>query len=240
MIRVGAIQIFGGVKTKDEKLSIKTAKEILGKDKVFSSDEVVRVWDKEKIPEKIIPFWLETLERCAAENAAAKADWRLVYGLGQSMTEMFLARGDGKKGQPCFHAEHNYYPPKIVPYEPCHAHQHYEEASPWIAKGKREGYRLIDMKPRFRKISFAEQEELIKSLGPKFFRTSAQVFAEAVFSIFMLSGQRIAENWHHWAPEKHMYGNHAAIGRFIPHGLVFMPGYEGSGHSAVISRESDI
>lgn len=241
MTKAGAVPLFlSDVKNRSAQqyLSIKTAREILGKNKVFSADVVAKVWDKNKLQEKIIPFHAETLEWCVAENAAAKADWRLVYNLGQSMTEMFAKRGEGGKGQPCFHPTYNFYPALFQ--ELNHMDKYYADVSPWIVKEIKADYRLIDFKPRFKRMLFDEQERCIRGLGEKFFRTSASVFAEAVMSIFLLSGERIAENWHHWAPEKHMWGGyHVAIGRFIPYGLVIKPGYEGTGHGVVVSRESD-
>lgn len=242
MVKSGVIPLFlTGTKGKSiAQPSIKTAKEILGKEKVFPADAVAKAWDMKKVHEKLIPFRVETLELCAAENAAAKADWRLVYDLGQAMTEMFLKRGEGGNGQPCFHPTYNLYP-KLF-YELNHMHPYYADRSPWIAEVRKSSYQLIDFKPKFKKMPFADQERCISGLGGKFFRTEAPVFAEAIMSVFMLSGERIAENWYHWAPEKHMWGGyHVAIGRFIPYGLLIMPGYEGSaGHGVVVSRESDL
>lgn len=243
MTKTGVIPLFlAGTKGKSiTQPSIKTAKEVLGKDKVFPVEEIVKVWSGKKVHARPIPFRLETLEICAAENAAAKADWRLVYNLGQSMMEMFGERGEGGKGQPCFHPTYNYHPDSF--YELNHLGQYYEDVSPWIAKERKPDYQLIDFKPKpkFKKMSFDEQDRCIRGLGEKFFRTSAPVFAETIMSIFMLSGERIAENWYHWAPEKHMWGGyHVAIGRFIPFGLATMPGYEGAGHSVVVSREGEL
>lgn len=241
MVKTGTIPLFL-VGAKDKSIrqpSIKLTREILGKNKFFPLDEVAKAWGRKKVQEKPVPFRLETLEMCAAENAAAKADWRLVYNLGQAMTEMFEERGEGNKGQPCFHPTYNFYPDSS--YELNHMHSYYEDVSPWIAKGRKSDYRLIDFKLKFKKMSFDEQERCIRGMGAKFFRTSAPVFAETIMSIFMLSGERIAENWYHWAPEKHMWGGyHVAIGRFIPFGLATMPGYEGAGHGVVVSREADL
>lgn len=228
--------LVSGIKDNIKNISVKEASVVLGKDRVYSAIDVGQVWG-EKNKEPITTYYLlETLEQCAKENVAGKADWRLVYCLSSSPSKMLAIRGEGNKGEPCFHPTYNFYPDLF--YELNTMHSYYTEERSWIMESKKLGYRLIDFKPRFHGLSFAEQERCIRGMGEIFFRTEAAIFIETVMNIFMVSGLRIAEGWFHWADEKYD-GYHVAIGRFIPYGLLIMPGYEGSRHGVVISRGRD-
>lgn len=229
-------------------LDIKIAQRILGKKRIFLDRKVAKKWGIKLTSEMGLRLYGETLEDCAKENTDYGQDWRLVFGPGQPMTIMFKKRGEGGMGQPCFQPAFNFYEKdgkdgKELFHEINHMHEYYATiypVSPWIAEEREADYRLINFNPRFQRVFFPEQEKRISAMGEKFFRTPAPIFAEAIMGIFMLKGERIAENWYHLAPEKHMLGSYpVAIGNFTSYGLAIIPGWNGSGHGVVIMRAND-
>ena len=236
---IGWPLILSGSRGRDryKSASLEEARKFLGKGKVLRAKNTARAWGGSKFKDCPTGYLAETLELCAEENAAGKADWRLTFHLGQSPAAMYSARGHDEKRQPCFHLRPSM---EKFGYRPFHIlDSNMREDRAWIAEVGESRYWLTDFTPRFPKMRWEEQERCICALGPSFKRTHEAVFIEAAMSIFMLTGKRLAEDWFHWGISTH-HGYHLMVGRFSSAGLMVEIGWPGHwGLHTVVSRMHD-
>ena len=163
-------------------------------------------------------FYTEAdLLKAVAENNNGR-DWRLMAYGGQSLVDLRLDFGKDKKSQPCFSYDRSDW---FIE----------KEEKEWATKTPKRGYYLIDFKERFGELDYNSQDNCVKNLGLVFERTNTHIFAEALFTIFKLSGERvtafklsgkkiIANFWFHWTAEKTSIGAYVLLGGFDDRGLV--------------------
>ncbi|MCH7551857.1 hypothetical protein IIB49_00460 [Patescibacteria group bacterium] len=167
--------------TQEEQQAI----DILGENKVIFVSEVAAKWDI-KVPEDLlIPFPEEVLLRCAEENKAGKADWRLVYVSSLSLREQRELRGTDRDRQPCFHGYEN----------PWWLNKSEDS---WTTEQKKADYRLLNLQLQFSNRNWQEQTDDVAKLGNEYERASEKDIAEAILSVFMTTEERLFEHTYHW------------------------------------------
>jgi len=167
--------------------SLRQAGRILGKGKLIGLNQACRVWNLPKLEAMpAIRYREETLVEAARQNQQQDTDWRLIYCHGMSLRRQREIRGIDQKKQPCF----------------------WEDKSTWWLESKEDnwanqiqlaGYYLLDFQPRWPGINWNAQQTELEKLGENYERCCPHIFSEAIFTIFMVTRQRIAENWYHWS-----------------------------------------
>lgn len=179
---------------------------ILGKNNVVSAEQVDQLWDCE-IPNDSddIHFSREILGECARKNRDREADWRLVYVFGFSMLEQRKIRKERPAmhlpnfGLPCFQDQ-----PRDSNYIP-----------EWEAKEVATGYRLLNFQPEIPTgMDWDKQEAAIARLGDNFERAEEQAVTEAVFSIYMATGEALLGETYHWGRCGTYTSERACVGMF--------------------------
>jgi len=195
-------------------VTLALANNILGMNKVISNWQAARTaWLIEKIPDCDIYYHEETLRQCAEENAQGKADWRLVYCHGLSLREQREKRGTDRNKQPCFNKESNWWLES--------------KEDGWATYKPQAGYYLINFRDQFGSLNWNQQEQEISKLGKEYERCHEAIFSEAIFTIFMVNGERIAEDWYHWGVSLVSSGGRVRIGYFRAYGLGVDRGWYG-------------
>jgi len=174
----------------------------MGRDKVVFARDYNRVWhsDFQGWP---INYSKQDLREANAENLEGR-DWRLVFCGGQSMDGLRKKLLGAEATQPCFFNQ-NWYLDNKEDY--------------WFGFSPPPGYYLIDFKERMIGFNHERQEASFSLEVDILERTDPRIFTEAVFTIFKLTNQRIAEFWRHWS------GLKAACGDFINVGLFDISGW---------------
>jgi len=190
------------ITVNDWQTSLIQARKIMGRDKVVFARDYNRVWhsDFQGWP---INYSKQDLREANAENLEGR-DWRLVFCGGLSMDGMRKKLLAAEATQPCFFNQKWYLGRK--------------EAY-WFEFSLSPGYYLIDFKERMGDFTHWRQEESFKLVTDTLERTDPRIFTEAVFTIFQLTNERIAEYWRHWS------GLKAASGDFINVGFFYISGW---------------
>lgn len=199
-------------------VSLKLAREILGKDKVISASQTAKFWHKEINSRFPILYAEETLRECAEENARGEADWRLFFYVGTSFYEQLQWYSCGHKDLPCFDGRGGLWWGKP-------AFGGGGAAYSWVNDSLLPNYYLIDVRGRFANKSWEEQGKLIAQCGRQNVRRCDEfVFSEAIFTIFRAKEERIAENWFHYgkttfSTAQNQEERHVMVGEFDDNGL---------------------
>ncbi|MCH8244457.1 hypothetical protein IIB97_01055 [Patescibacteria group bacterium] len=207
--------------TQEEQQAI----DILGKNKVIFVSEVAVKWGI-KVPEDLfIPFPEKVLLRCAEENKAGKADWRLVYVSGLSLREQRELRGTDGGRQPFFFSNTWWLS---------------ESEDSWATKQEEAGYRLLNFQLQFTNRKWEEQTGDLAELGAEYERAIERDVAEVVLSVFMTTGERLLECAYHWGHGLDSGGFHFIVGSFGSSGLHVSdswPVYQFSSIGVVVARK---
>lgn len=187
-------------------VSLKTARKILGIDKVYAGARVAKVWKAELSADLPIRYSEADLVEAARENAASTADWRLVRVLGRwSLRELHARFGVNPESQPCFYKDSVWW---LKPVE-----------DEWATRKPMPGYYLLDFQGKWGAMSWDIQDARIKALGADFERADEAVLTEAVFTIVQLTSERLLEMWYHWGPTRGSDGDCVCVGSFDCDGL---------------------
>lgn len=187
-------------------VSLKFAREVLGRDKVISAHQAAKVWGRKADSRFSIRYNERTLFQCVNANITGEADWRLVFCNGLSLWDQFAIQGvvaqeDGKN-QPCFDND-------------------WIMSQSWVDKQPEQTYYLINFKGKFANKNWDQQTELITLLGERYERCDGHVFGEAIQTIFLAqNGERLAENWYHWSVLTDCEADRVGIGAFGRDGLL--------------------
>lgn len=166
--------------------SLRQVGKILGKGKLIGPNQAGRVWGLPK-PEArpAIRYREETLVEAARQNQQESRDWRLVYCHGMSLRRQREIRGIDSEKQPCFWEGSTWWLKSI------------EDS--WANQAPLAGHYLVDFQSRWPNINWNIQQTELEKLGERYERCRLHIFSEAIFTIFMVTRQRIAENWYHWS-----------------------------------------
>jgi hypothetical protein len=185
--------------------TVEEMQELLGLPKVYEASSVFTAWgDKFKLTPPVL-YPISVARQCAQANKKKKADYRLVYYCGRSLRQMHKVRGTDPRQQPCFYDGNSLWSRKQEIF--------------WTDVGAESGYYLINFQPRFRNFLSTTQDLKLSELGEVYAALPECVFAETVFSIFMLTGERLLERDIHSGPSIDSYGNHVKIGYNDSNGL---------------------
>lgn len=206
--------------------TITRAINILGSAKVVTSQQAIDVWCNRQPRNTMLSYSDTELRVCAQANERNEADWRLVYFTGPSLREQRERKGTDTKKQPCFYSNEWWL----------------ERAEDdWATRKPMAGYYLHNFKPQFGGMKWQQQEEAIAKLGCEFERADEVVIAEACFSIFGVTGERLLENWYHWGRSETSFGDRVFGGDFDSGGFDVSgshPGDYGGHLRVVVSRKS--
>ncbi len=181
---------------------------VLGLGKVITLAQALSAWPGVEIDVSVtvpIRYSMETLQECARENQEKGTDWRLVYIHGFSLRQQRERLGTNRDHQPCFYDNNWWLQGK---------------EDKWANFKPESGYYLVDFNGRFGLTSWKKQEKKIAELGDQFERAHETVIAEAVFSIFKITQERLLENWYHWGQALGSAGVRVPVGRFDRGGLI--------------------
>lgn len=154
------------------------AEEIMGNH--FVSMEDAALAQRQSLRKNAIIHYSERVLRAAAEdNRNGVADWWLVYIFGTSLNALRLRFSLGRA----------HFTSNDLWRNPSNA---------WADVMPVDGYYLLDMKGRFRSLSWDNQEREIKRLGAEYSRAHEAVVTEAAFTLLNLRDIRIAMDWYHW------------------------------------------
>ena len=166
--------------------SLRQAGRILGKGKLIGLNQACRVWNLPKLEAMpAIRYREETLVEAARQNQQQDTDWRLIYCHGLSLRRQREIRGINQEKQPCFSKDNTWW------LEP--------KQDGWANQTPPVGYYLLDFQPRWPGINWNAQQTELEKLGENYECCCPHIFSEAIFTIFMVTRQRIAENWYHWS-----------------------------------------
>lgn len=186
-------------------VSLVRAVNILGDHKVLTAEQAAKARNQ-KVPESApIRYSEAVLRECAEQNRTAGTDWRLAYVFGLSLRELRAQAGTDLDHQPCVYKDLTWWLEK--------------KEDGWATEKPESGYYLIDFNGRWGRTDWSNQEAEIKKLGSDYERTHEAVIAEAIFSIFQTTGERLLENWHHWGRNLDSYGYRVGVGLFDRFGL---------------------
>lgn len=178
---------------------------ILGGRRVVTLAQAATAWTVAPVPATApIRYSSETLQMCAHENRENGTDWRLVYIHGFSLREQRERIGTNRNHQPCFYNNDWWLR---------------EPENEWANHKPEAGYYLVDFSGRFGSTAWKKQEKKIADLSDRFERAHETIVAEAVFSIFKATGERLLENWYHWGKSLASVGVHIVVGVFGRRGL---------------------
>ncbi len=190
---------------QDGLISLSLAKKILGRRKIITVVNFNKIW-RDVFPDFPIRYTEEDLREAALRNEQGD-DWRLIFYGGGSIAQLRGVFGIDPASQPCF--DNNNFDWYLR-----------EEEADWAKKGARAGYYLINFRGKFKGFNHDHQEKHLKEQYFELERTSPQIFTEAIFSIFILTGEEIASSWRHWSSVK------AANGLFVNVGPLNFGGYK--------------
>lgn len=188
--------------------TVQECADILGKRNVVSLHQAASLWNWGITPtdsDDDVRFSQEILDGCARENRDREADWRLVYVFGFSMLEQRKIRKERPNmhlpnfGLPCFQ------------YQPRDSNCIPE----WETKEVVSGYRLFNFQPQIPTgMDWDKQETAIARLDGNFERAEEQAVTEAVFSIYMASGEALLGETCHWGRSGTYTSDRACVGMF--------------------------
>ncbi len=178
-------------------VALDLAIEIFGKDKVITAEQAAKAWELEVRADVEIRYSEETLRHCATQNRADQADWRLIFVNGLSLHQQREKLGVDSENQPGFSINVWW----LKYFEDC-----------WAKIRPEAQYYLVNMKPQFADMDWYSQERIIDRLVKEYDRCNEAVFAEAILTVFMISGERITDHWYHWGRSRSVFGDHITIG----------------------------
>jgi len=199
--------------------SMKEAVRLLGREKVINGKKASVLW-KCDMPKGRIPikYTRRTIEECAGQNKTHRSDWRLVYVFDWSLRKLRGMVGNNPNNAPNFAPNSG----------------HPQGADWWLDVGRflaheieetpRWAYHLINFKPVGFGSDFSAQQMCMRDKAE---HCNAAVFAQAIFAIFMMTGERIAQDWMHWCDMELNPldpGNYVVL-RFTKEGLVLTRNY---------------
>lgn len=186
--------------------TVEQTQSLLGVEKVHEADRVMPLWGGKGLDIPVL-YPIHEIKIRAKENHRKKdlMDWRLVYGVGMSIWKQFEIRGDDPRFQPAF-CESN-----TLWRKPC---EDYWTKEPFVS-----GYYLINFKMLFKNFKVKTQDLLVSELGKTHTAIAPQLLSETLFSIYMLTGERLLERELHSAPVVDSYGCHVKIGYNDSNGL---------------------
>jgi hypothetical protein len=190
-------------KFSQNQTTIVRAINILGADKVITKDQWAEAW-RLSVPryDTLIHYSEDVLRNCADSNKNHSTDFRLIYLHGYSLrglqTEISMIQN-----QPLC-SNNNWW-------------LHPDEDH-WTLKKPDAKYYLIDFSGVLPSISWDDQEKEIAKLG-SYERAHEASVSEAIITIFMISGERLLENWSHWGPSLVKKRFRSCVGRFDEKGL---------------------
>lgn len=166
--------------------SLKTARQILGRDKVISAAQVAKIWATPLVDNRTpIRYQESTLRQCAEDNEAGH-DWRLLYVFGRTLHELVNMQFDADvdslfsddwwlEGEEAFWANE-------------------------VTKKRAvDNYLLIDFSPVSAKVSVTlDNRAFVLDVKCCRWPCSADLFAEAVLTVWLSSGEELALSWEHW------------------------------------------
>lgn len=187
---------------------------ILGKERVITASLAAKHWgwSMSNLPENpLIPYSLKTLKRCRKSNMKGKTDWRLVYIRGFSFNDQIALRGTNPMRPPYFRKKGSIWGQSDAPGE-----------TSWRNKKKAllPGYHLLDFKIRYLNINREYQDKYIQRLGKRYERADERSVSEAVFTIYMSTGEYLLKDVRHWGWLNDKDGWCIAIGKNSSEGLL--------------------
>lgn len=182
-------------------VSLSGAKKILGRDKVVTVTNYNKVWETE-FPD--FPIYYSTVDLMVAKrNNSSGHDWRLVFYGGQSIRQLRDRFGIDPNIQPHFNNQSWYLE---------------EVESLWASKTvPAPGYYLIDFMAQHYNLKPKELIGIAGLITSDIERTDPHIFTETLFTVFKLSGERLAEKWLHLTATKTAKG-WVAVGLFTSNG----------------------
>lgn len=193
-----------------EQVTIVRAINILGANKVVTAQQRFEAFNDAYLAavaksevNQAIRYTEDILRGCAENNKAGHTDFRLVYLTGLSLRELREKIGVDKANQPC--AYNNDWWLKDVEYR-------------WATEKPESGYFLIDFNGRFPHTRWEVQEQEIGKLA-NYKRAHEAHVAEAIVTIFKITGERLLENWDHWGRRLGSGGYRVCVGYFDTGGL---------------------
>ncbi len=190
-----------------EPITMAAAADILGADKVLTAEAVCSVWGVSPPLDSSVCYSEKTILTCAAANKSGKADWRLVYIIGQTLCRQREIVGVDKFQQPCFYNNNDWY---------------LEEAeNTWnVQPAEAANYCLINFQPIGANVNYGKQDLEIAKNFSGCERVNPHVFSEAIISLFKLKGERMAANWLHRSAVLRSDGSRISVGDFDDSGLL--------------------
>jgi hypothetical protein len=186
---------------------VEEAQELLGQDKVYTASQVLKAWNCPTNVNPDVLYPINVIKRCRRENERKKdrMDWRLVYGIGFDLQKMLKIRGTDQRHQPMF----------------CEVNTMWQQPSEeyWTKETFPSGYYLINFRLLFKNYKMSTQDLMVTELGKYFSALPPQILAEVLFSIFMITSERLLEREIHSSPVTDSFGYHVKIGYFDSNGL---------------------
>ncbi len=193
---------------------LSVAIEILGKEKVITSDENHKTFNLEPPgSEPTVRYTEATLGQCATENLSGNSDWRLTNAAPLSFTEQCEIIGVNS-GYQLYFDNYRWWVEL--------------EDSTWKESRPEAGYYLIDFTPRMKDTNWPDQERAICLLGNEFERADERVISQALLTTKRVTGEILLEGWCHWGqiitqpadnthPEYHIAVGNLVGGIYIGH-----------------------
>lgn len=193
-----------------EQVTIVRAINILGANKVVTAQQRFEAFNDAYLAavakgevNQAIRYTKNILHGCAESNKAGHTDFRLVYLTGLSLRELREKIGVDKANQPCVYNNDWW----LKPVE-----------DRWATEKPESGYHLIDFNGRFPRTRWDVQEQEIGKLV-NYERAHEAHVAEAIVTIFKITGERLLVNWYHWGRSLVSDGFRVCVGRFVTDGL---------------------
>ena len=187
-----------------EQITIVRAIKILGAAKVVTAEQSTKVWNV-AVPETLpaIRYTDEILRGCAESNKAGNTDFRLVYLQGFSLRQL---RDIGEIR-------------KI--YHPSVSNRDWwlkEVEDAWATEKPNSDYYLIDFKGRWASKTWHKQDQKIADLD-NYKRAHEASVAEAIVTIFKVTGERLLKGWFHWGSSQGSDASRIGIGCYEEDGV---------------------
>lgn len=184
---------------------------ILGADKVVTAQQAYEAFNRAYLADQAVEaishsirYTEETLRECAVLNRSGQSDWRMVYALPLSLRQQREVIGVDRESQPCFYNNDWWLG---------------EAEDAWAKSQPEAGYYLIDMKGRFNRTNWNDQNTRIAEMGEQYERADERVFAQALVSIFKTHGERLHSGTYHWGRIEDSDGYRVCVGFFAAGGL---------------------
>ena len=166
---------------------VREAIKILGPANVLHHFDVMSVWaadlEHDRNSFRFVPDWREVLENCADQNRRGNARWVLAFHPGFSLNEQIIRTG--------YHSWS-----LLDGYNLGFSYGGYDLQS--VEKdGIPTGYRLINFKPRFTGLGFADRVAALKEISSDYSIAPASVVSAAVLASDRLNGDKLLSDVHH-------------------------------------------